>query len=171
MLILLLFTLTRITSGLSLSFASDSNLINGSWIYSNQESTDSCKHAGFLLAQGLLGHLKNMFSWHSYSYLLPKHQLTTIGLMLGLGASYCGTMDPLVTKLLCVHIPSLLPTSNNELNTSLLVQTSSIFGIGLTFMESGNLPLIEKLILEIGRGSEIIEDCDEKELIQGFYLK
>lgn len=139
-----------VAAGLCIPSSESGMEIDGSWIYYNQDAPDSCKHAGFLMALGVSGHLKKMVSWHSYVYLVPKHDLTTIGLMLGLGAAYVGTMDHLVTKLLCVHIPALLPPSSSELNTSKLIQAASLFGIGLAYMGTAHRGMMEACLAEIG---------------------
>ena len=44
------------------------------------------EHAGFLLALGLTGYLRNMMTWHMFSYLTPKHDYTTIALLIGVSA-------------------------------------------------------------------------------------
>ncbi|KAJ3213973.1 Anaphase-promoting complex subunit 1, partial [Clydaea vesicula] len=136
--------------------------IKGSWIFFNQDSPDSCKHAGFLYAVGLLGHLKTMEEWRKFLYLVPKHKPTAIGLILGLAASYVGTANESVSKLLNIHIPALLPPSSSELNTSILIQTSAIFGIGLNFLGTSNKKMVEVMLNEIGQRK--IEDFDDSKI-------
>lgn len=74
-----------VASGLSIS--RDAKGIDTSWILYNKPSPDlSNRHAGFLLALGLNGHLKSVAKWVAFKYLTPKHTMTSIGLLLGLAA-------------------------------------------------------------------------------------
>ena len=50
----------------------------------------STEHAGFLLALGLNGHLKDMPFMNMYEYLVKCHEMISIGLLLGLAATYRG---------------------------------------------------------------------------------
>lgn len=52
----------------------------------------STEHAGFLLALGLNGHLKDMPYMNMYEYLIKCHEMISIGLLLGLAATYRGTI-------------------------------------------------------------------------------
>ncbi|KAL4816171.1 negative regulator of mitosis [Aspergillus spinulosporus] len=107
-----------VSTGLAIS--RNSKGIDTSWILFNKPQELTNRHAGFLLALGLNGHLRSLAKWVAFKYLTPKHTMTSIGLLLGLSASYLGTMDTLVTRLLSVH-----------LNLSPLTQTAGIMGIGL----------------------------------------
>ncbi|KHN20837.1 Anaphase-promoting complex subunit 1 [Glycine soja] len=53
---------------------------------------------------------------------LQEHESTTVGLMLGLAASYGGTMHPAISKTLYFHIPVRHPSSYPELEVPTLLQ-------------------------------------------------
>ena len=44
----------------------------------------SDEYAGFLMALGLNGHLASLHDYDIYSHLDTKHELTVVGLLLGL---------------------------------------------------------------------------------------
>lgn len=134
--------------------------IDTSWILYNKPGQElSNRHAGFLLALGLNGHLKDVAKWVAFKYLTPKHTMTSIGLLLGLAASYLGTMDSLITRLLSVHATRMLPRGAAELNLSPLTQTSGIMGIGLLYCNSQHRRMSEIMLSEI----EHIDEEDEEE--------
>ncbi|CAG9941173.1 unnamed protein product [Clonostachys rosea f. rosea IK726] len=134
--------------------------IDSSWILYNKPGQElSNRHAGFLLALGLNGHLKGIAKWVAFKYLTPKHTMTSIGLLLGLAASYIGTMDSLITRLLSVHATRMLPRGAAELNLSPLTQTSGIMGIGLLYCNSQHRRMSEIMLSEI----EHIDEEDEEE--------
>ncbi|KAK3951337.1 hypothetical protein QBC32DRAFT_392748 [Pseudoneurospora amorphoporcata] len=134
--------------------------IDTSWILYNKPGQDlSNRHAGFLLALGLNGHLKSVAKWVAFKYLTPKHTMTSIGLLLGLAASYIGTMDSLITRLLSVHVTRMLPRGAAELNLSKHTQTSGIMGIGLVYCNSQHRRMSEIMMSEI----EHVEDGEEED--------
>ena len=118
-----------VSSGLMISRKAKG--IDTSWILYNKPLELTNRHAGFLFALGLNGHLRSLAKWVAFKYLTPKHTMTSIGLLLGLSASYVGTMDTLITRLLSVHVTRLLPPGAAELNLSSMTQTAGIMGIGL----------------------------------------
>jgi anaphase-promoting complex subunit 1 len=133
--------------------------IDTSWILYNKTGQDlSNRHAGFLLALGLNGHLKSVAKWVAFKYLTPKHTMTSIGLLLGLAASYIGTMDSLITRLLSVHVTRMLPRGAAELNLSKHTQTTGIMGIGLLYCNSQHRRMSEIMLSEI----EHVDDEDEE---------
>ncbi|KFY33947.1 hypothetical protein V494_07186 [Pseudogymnoascus sp. VKM F-4513 (FW-928)] len=123
--------------------------IDTSWILYNKPQELSNRHAGFLLALGLNGHLKCVAKWVAFKYLTPKHTMTSIGLLLGLAASYLGTMDSLITRLLSVHVTRMLPPGAAELNLSPLTQTTGIMGIGLLYCNTQHRRMSEIMLSEI----------------------
>lgn len=139
-----------------LSISKDANGIDTSWILFNKPRDLQTRHAGFLLALGLNGHLKSIAKWVAFKYLTPKHTMTSIGLLLGLSASYLGTMDSLITRLLSVHVTRMLPPGAAELNLSPLTQTSGIMGIGLLYCNSQHRRMSEVMISEL-------ENVDQEE--------
>ncbi|TQS36740.1 hypothetical protein Golomagni_02801 [Golovinomyces magnicellulatus] len=137
--------------------------IDTSWILYNKPPPNllNNRHAGFLLALGLNGHLKSLAKWVAFKYLTPKHTMTSIGLLLGLAASYIGTMDTLVTRLLSVHVTRMLPPGAAELNLSPLTQTTGIMGIGLLYCNTQHRRMSEIMVSEI---ENIDIDTDEESL-------
>ncbi|KAJ5780931.1 Anaphase-promoting complex subunit 1 [Penicillium paradoxum] len=136
-----------VSTGLAISKASKG--IDTSWILFNKPQDLTNRHAGFLLALGLNGHLKSLAKWVAFKYLTPKHTMTSIGLLLGLSASYLGTMDTLITRLLSVHVTRMLPLGAAELNLSPLTQTAGIMGIGLLYCGSQHRRMSEVMLSEI----------------------
>jgi anaphase-promoting complex subunit 1 len=136
-----------VAAGLSIS--RDAKGIDTSWVVFNKPAELSNRHAGFLLALGLNGHLKSIAKWVAFKYLTPKHTMTSIGLLLGLSASYLGTMDSLVTRLLSVHVTRMLPPGAAELNLSPLTQTAGIMGIGLLYCNTQHRRMSEVMLSEI----------------------
>lgn len=63
--------------------------MDASWIIFNRPSQQesSNTHAGFLMALGLSGHLESLQDYDLYSYLEDKHELTVVGLLLGIASS------------------------------------------------------------------------------------
>ena len=137
-----------------LSISQDAKGIDTSWILFNKPRELTNRHAGFLLALGLNGHLKSIAKWVAFKYLTPKHTMTSIGLLLGLAASYLGTMDSLITRLLSVHVVRMLPPGAAELNLSPLTQTSGIMGIGLLYCNTQHRRMSEILLSEIENSDE-----------------
>ncbi|XP_057499066.1 anaphase-promoting complex subunit 1-like isoform X2 [Actinidia eriantha] len=92
------------------------------WILYNKPEESNAIHVGLLLALGLHGHLGVLTITDIYQYYSQEHERTTIGLMLGLAASYRGTMQPTILKSLYVHIPAHHPSSFPELELPTLLQ-------------------------------------------------
>lgn len=138
-----------VSAGLSVS--REAKEIDTSWIVFNKPSDPphSNRHAGFLLGLGLNGHLRSIPKHHAFRYLTPKHTMIAIGLLLGLSASYIGTMDTIITKLLSVHATRLLPPGSAELNLSPLTQTAAIMGIGLLYAQTQHRRMSEIMLSEI----------------------
>lgn len=132
-----------------LSISKDAKGVDRSWIMFNKPPDLKNRHAGFLLALGLNGHLKSIAKWVAFKYLTPKHTMTSIGLLLGLSVSYLGTMDTLITRLLSVHITRMLPPGAAELNVSPLTQTSGIMGIGLLYCNTQHRRMSEVMLSEL----------------------
>ena len=137
-----------------LSIAVDAKGIDTSWILFNKPQELKNRHAGFLLALGLNGHLKSIAKWVAFKYLTPKHTMTSIGLLLGLAASYLGTMDTVITRLLSVHVTRMLPPGAAELNLSPLTQTSGIMGIGLLYCGTQHRRMSEIMLSEMENREE-----------------
>jgi anaphase-promoting complex subunit 1 len=146
-----------VAAGLSIS--RDAQGIDTSWIMYNKPSELTNKHAGLLLGLGLNGHLRTIAKWLSFKYLTPKHTMTSVGLLLGLAASFMGTMDTLVTRLLSVHVTRMLPPGAAELNLSPYTQTTGLMGIGLLYYNTQHRRMSEVMLSEI----EYVEIPDPSE--------
>jgi anaphase-promoting complex subunit 1 len=133
-----------------LRIAPTSHPIPSSWITFNKPSELTPEHAGFLYALGLTGHLRSMLTWHTFTYLTPKHDLTSIGVLLGLSTANIGTANRHVTKLLAVHTPALLPKSSVELNIPILTQAAGMSGLGLLYLGTGSRRMAEVALSELG---------------------
>jgi hypothetical protein len=48
------------------------------------------EHAGFLMALGLNGHLTKLAEMNTYDYLIKCHEMTSVGLLLGVAATKRG---------------------------------------------------------------------------------
>ncbi|KAJ7484095.1 hypothetical protein B0H11DRAFT_1806991 [Mycena galericulata] len=136
--------------------------VESSWIAFNKPSELTPEHAGFLFGLGLTGHLKEMLTWHTFGYLTPKHDLTSIGVLLGLSAANVGTGDPHVTKLLAVHTPALLPTPTVDLNVPLMTQAAGIAGVGLLYMGTKNRRMAEVCLGQISRPDLVQPDLSNE---------
>ncbi|MCJ1391678.1 Anaphase-promoting complex subunit 1 [Xylographa bjoerkii] len=132
-----------------LSISKEAQGIDTSWILFNKPMELQNRHAGFLLALGLNGHLRSIAKWVAFKYLTPKHTMTSIGLLLGLAASYLGTMDTLITRLLSVHVTRMLPSGAAELNLSPLTQTTGIMAIGLLYCNTQHRRMSEVMLSEM----------------------
>lgn len=151
-----------VSTGLAISKASKG--IDTSWILFNKPQDLTNRHAGFLLALGLNGHLKALAKWVAFRYLTPKHTMTSIGLLLGLSASYIGTMDTLITRLLSVHVSRMLPLGAAELNLSPLTQTAGIMGVGLLYCNSQHRRMSEVMLSEIESVEQDEQSASQEEL-------
>lgn len=164
-------------ASMGLMIANDAQGIDTSWILYNKPPELTNRHAGFLLALGLNGHLKSLAKWVAFKYLTPKHTMTSVGLILGLAASFLGTMDTLITRLLSVHVTRLLPPGAAELNLSPLTQTTGIIGIGLLYYNSQHRRMSEVMLSEIenndpeeGAAAESVLRDEGYRLAAGFSL-
>lgn len=136
--------------------------VESSWIAFNKPSELTPEHAGFLYALGLTGHLREMLTWHTFAYLTPKHDLTSIGVLLGLSAANVGTGNQHVTKLLAVHTPALLPTPTVDLNVSLMTQAAGLTGVGLLYMGMKNRRMAEVCLSQISRKDLVQPDLSNE---------
>ncbi|KAJ7802231.1 hypothetical protein B0H14DRAFT_1667535 [Mycena olivaceomarginata] len=136
--------------------------VESSWIAFNKPQELTPEHAGFLFGLGLTGHLKEMLTWHTFGYLTPKHDLTSIGVLLGLSAANIGSGDQHVTKLLAVHTPALLPTPTVDLNVPLMTQAAGLSGVGLLYMGTKNRRMAEVCLNEISRRDLVQPDLSNE---------
>ncbi|ORY35597.1 hypothetical protein BCR39DRAFT_510961 [Naematelia encephala] len=135
----------------ALSISPDCEGITSSWIVFNRPAQLNPEHGGFLLGLGLTGHLKNLLTYHAFSYMEPRHDFTSVGLLLGLACSYAGSGDVLITKILSLHTHAILPLGSMELNASPIIQATSLVGLGILYAASRTLRMAEIALNEIGR--------------------
>ena len=138
-----------VAAGLAVSPGSKG--IDSSWIVFNRPATLNQEHGGFLLGLGLSGHLRSLTTYHAFSYMEPKHEPTSIGLLLGLASSFAGSEDILITKVLSLHTHALLPAGSMELGSSALTQSTALVGVGLVHAGTKNMRMAEMALGEIGR--------------------
>lgn len=130
------------------------------------------EHAGFLMALGLNGHLKDMAFMDVYEYLVKCHEMTSVGLLLGIAATYrginhryqnslaliffliiifdAGTMDISTTKLMGIHVEALLPPTSIELDIPQNIQVAALLGVGLLYQRTAHTHITQVLLSEIG---------------------
>ncbi|KAL6068526.1 Anaphase-promoting complex subunit 1 [Balamuthia mandrillaris] len=116
---------------------SDNNMSNG--------------HAGLLMGLGLQGHLSSLSQTKVFDYLSKGHELTSVGILLGMAASKIGTMEASLAKLLSIHVPALHPPSSSDLEVPPSVQTASLLALGLLYQGTLHRHMCEILLQEIGR--------------------
>ncbi|KAG6373998.1 anaphase promoting complex subunit 1 [Boletus reticuloceps] len=136
--------------------------VESSWIAFNKPSELTPEHAGFLYGLGLTGHLKEMLTWHTFGYLTPKHDLTSIGVLLGLSAANVGSGNMHVTKLIAVHTPALLPTPTVDLNVSLMTQAAGLAGVGLLYLGTKDRRMAEVCLNQISRKDLVQPDLSNE---------
>eukprot|EP00257_Ricinus_communis_P020956 XP_015580327.1 anaphase-promoting complex subunit 1 [Ricinus communis] len=127
--------------------------VSRTWIMYNKPEEPNVIHAGLLLALGLHGYLRVLIITDIYTYFTQEHESTTVGLMLGLAASYRGTMQPAVSKTLYVHIPARHSSSFPELELPTLLQSAALVSVGLLYEGSVHPQTMQILLGEMGRRS------------------
>ena len=127
----------------ALEIRSDCLDIDSSWIVFNHSSTiangisSDAKHGGFIFGLGLTKHLRKLDAADSLrNYFLPQHEVLTVGHLLGLSVAYLGERNKVVTSILSVHIPSLLPMNAMELSSGYILKSGAVVGYGLVNLQS-----------------------------------
>nr|XP_049700108.1 anaphase-promoting complex subunit 1 [Helicoverpa armigera] len=141
--------------------------IDSEWvIYNKPRGTAemSTEHAGFLMALGLNGHLRDMPFMNIYEYLVKCNEMISVGLLLGLAATYRGTMDVQATKMMSIHLEPLLPPTSIELDIQQNILVAALLGVGLIYQATAHTHYTQVLLNEIGKppGPEM-ENCVERE--------
>lgn len=148
-----------VAAGLRLVAASESKdqgILTRSWIVKHKPHGEpiTADHAGMLLGLGLGGYLPVLRMTDYYEYLLPKHDMTSMALMLGVPAGARGSKDPKILKMYCLHIPYFVSdslTTAPEYQFSSDVQSSAMIGLGLLYQGSGDHYITEALLCELTR--------------------
>lgn len=117
-------------------------------------NNQSHAHGGLLLALGLRGHLAALEMTDIYDYLTQGQVTLTCGVLLGMAANKRGTCDISVSKMLCLHLPSLIPNHFSSIDVNSSVQQAAALGAGLLFQGSSHRMMTEFLLNEIGRRPE-----------------
>uniref|UniRef100_A0A7S4MEE8 Anaphase-promoting complex subunit 1 C-terminal domain-containing protein n=1 Tax=Odontella aurita TaxID=265563 RepID=A0A7S4MEE8_9STRA len=124
-------------------------------------------HGGFLMALGLRGHLAALSMPDIYDYLTQGAVTTTVGILLGMAANKRGTCDPSVSKMLCLHLPSLLPASFASMDVASTAQSAAVAGIGLLYQKSSHRLMTEFLLNELGKKPSSDQNTHDR---QGYTL-
>ena len=117
-------------------------------------NNQSHAHGGLLLALGLRGHLAALEMTDIYDYLTQGQATLTCGVLLGMAANKRGSCDISVSKMLCLHLPSLIPNHFSSIDVNSSVQQAAALGAGLLFQGSSHRMMTEFLLNEIGRRPE-----------------
>ena len=123
--------------------------ITRTWIVYNKPETPTPQHGGLLLALGLQQQLHVLAMTDIYEYLTLGHDPTTVGMLLGMAAAKWGSCDAAVAKMLCLHIPALLPQPFADMEVSAAAQTAAITGIGMLYCGTAHRLMAEFLLGEI----------------------
>lgn len=136
-----------------LRIATDPSDIDAAYIMYNKpkEGEMPPNYAGFLMALGLTSGLKTLSETYLYDYLIRSEELLNVGLLLGMASTYRGTMDTKITRMLSIHVESLLPPTAIELDVSHNIQVAALLGIGLLYQNSNKRFIAEALLQEINR--------------------
>ncbi|XP_074033388.1 anaphase promoting complex subunit 1 isoform X2 [Leptinotarsa decemlineata] len=144
----------------------DAHNIDNTWIIFNKAKGNEpqMEHAGFLLALGLNGHLKNLEFNSLFNYLEKVHEMTSVGILLGLSAAFRGTCHTGLTKILAIHVEALLPPTSMELDIPQTPQVAGLLGVGLVYQGTAHRHMTEILLSEIGRppGPEMENSIDRE---------
>ncbi|XP_017782212.1 PREDICTED: anaphase-promoting complex subunit 1 [Nicrophorus vespilloides] len=145
----------------------DAMNIDSTWIIFNKPRNNMetvMEHAGFLMALGLNGHLKNLAILNTFDYLVKFQEMTSVGILLGLSAANRATSNLVLTKMLGVHIETLLPPTSMEMDVPQNLQVAALFGIGLVYQGTAHRHMTEILLTEIGRppGPEMENSVDRE---------
>jgi len=120
-------------------------------------------HGGFLLALGLRGHLSALSMTDVIVYLTQGSVTTAVGILLGMAANKRGTCDLSVSKMLCLHVPSLLPPTFASIDVASQTQAAAIAGIGLLYQGSSHRLMTEFLLNEIGKRPTNEQNTSDRE--------
>lgn len=126
------------------------------------------RHAGYLMGLGLTGQIRSIAVFQVFEYLDPKHELTSIGILLGMSAAFVGTGDRTVSSTLAVHLSALHPSGSAELNISLLTQCAAMLGHGLLYMNTHHRTMADKILRELSRTT--LQNKEQSEVCREAYV-
>ncbi|PWN18348.1 hypothetical protein BCV69DRAFT_263791 [Microstroma glucosiphilum] len=151
----------------ALEMVVDQGKVDSTWYFSQSQGERSARHAGLLLGLGLAGRFATIGQVHTYRYLGDRHNLTSIGLLLGLSATFVAQGDPDVRALLACHVKAFLPPQSANLAHSTLVQSAALLGTGLLFLGADVSHIAEALCDQIG--AQVIETTDAQTFCREAY--
>ena len=102
-------------------------------IEKNGQNTSQHSYGGLLFALGLRGHLSKLGKTDIFDCLTTGTVTNIVGVLLGMAANKRSSCDLAVSKMLCLHVPSLLPLSFHQMDTSSVIQVAAITGLGLLY--------------------------------------
>ncbi|WAQ89901.1 hypothetical protein PtA15_11A593 [Puccinia triticina] len=119
------------------------------------------RHAGYLLGLGLNQHLRSINRVQIFRYLETKHEMTSIGVLLGLSAAFIGTADPRVSSIIAAHVPAMHPTESVQLQVSPLTQSAGFVSFGVLHLGTANRRLSDGMLREMGRTRRVLTDTPD----------
>lgn len=157
----------RLAAGENTKDCDNVQILTRSWIMRHKpsDSPSNPSHAGMLLALGLGKFLPALRNTDVFQYLLPRHDLTSIGLMLGLSSGNRGSMHEKVSNLVQMHVRAFNESGFTmpEFNVSVEVQTAAIVSLGLLYEGSCQTFVLEGLLLELARCARHGDEVDGRE--------
>ncbi|CAH7686325.1 hypothetical protein PPACK8108_LOCUS20963, partial [Phakopsora pachyrhizi] len=119
------------------------------------------RHAGYLLGLGLNQHLKSINRVQIFRYLESKHDMTSIGVLLGLSSAFIGTGDPRVSSIIAAHVPAMHPTESIQLQVNPLIQSAGFMGFGILHLGTGNRRISDGMLRELGKTWRVLTDTPD----------
>ncbi|PLW23072.1 hypothetical protein PCASD_10528 [Puccinia coronata f. sp. avenae] len=119
------------------------------------------RHAGYLLGLGLNQHLRSINRVQIFRYLETKHEMTSIGVLIGLSSAFIGTADPRVSSIIAAHVPAMHPTESIQLQVSPLTQSAGFVSFGILHMGTANRRLSDGMLREMGRTWRVLTDTPD----------
>ena len=83
--------------------------ITRDWILYHYPAQPTPANAGMLFALGLQGHLSALALTDVFRFMSVRHDPLTVAVLLGLAATYRGTMTAAITSMLSLHLAAITP--------------------------------------------------------------
>ncbi|CAK8684094.1 unnamed protein product [Clavelina lepadiformis] len=175
------FQWPRFHNGVAATLAIQDDKTSMSWVHINKErytfpesSEPTFEHSGALFGFGLNHHLQELQTLNIHEYLQKSHEMTTIGLLLGLASDKCASCDLATMRLLSVHISALLPPTSTVLDIPHRVQAAAVMAVGFLCLGSSQRLVAEVMLREIDRfpstETEVSPEREAYSLSSGFAL-